>query len=82
MSTQNTRIRHFLYETCQQERHKNCFEWGSLRIHIDPDSPQKGIEFEENVMVSIYDPNSDTIMHFTVPVDQVQFDENALTDLL
>lgn len=76
----NMVIRHFLSETCQEQRHNNCFAWGSLRIQLDPDSPIKGVEFEERVYVSIYDPHTDTIMQFSVPVDVVQFEENAMSE--
>lgn len=76
----NMVIRHFLSETCQEQRRNNCFAWGSLRIQLDPDSPIKGVEFEERVYVSIYDPHTDTIMQFSVPVDVVQFEENAMSE--
>lgn len=76
----NMVIRHFLSETCQEERHKNCFAWGSLRIQLDPDSPINGVEFQERVYVSIYDPHTDTIMRFDVPVEAVHIEENALGD--
>jgi hypothetical protein len=78
MSAQNQKIREFLKTTCQEQRTKNCFAWGSLRIQLDHDSPVKGLEFEELVYVSIYDPRTDTIMQFSVPVDAVQIEENAL----
>lgn len=74
----NMAIRHFLTETCQDQRHNNCFAWGSLRIQLDHDSPVKGLEFEERVYVSIYDPNTDTMMRFDLPVEAVQFEENAM----
>lgn len=74
----NMVIRHFLSETCQEQRHNNCFAWGSLRIQLDPDSPIDGVEFPERVYVSIYDPHTDTMMQFSVPVESVEFEENAL----
>lgn len=80
MSAQNQKIREFLKTTCQEQRTKNCFAWGSLRIQLDHDSPVKGLEFEELVYVSIYDPNTDTIMRFDVPVADVEFEENAMSE--
>lgn len=80
MSAQNQKIREFLKTTCQEHRTKNCFAWGSLRIQLDHDSPVKGLEFEELVYVSIYDPHTDTIMRFDVPVEAVEFEENAMGD--
>lgn len=80
MSELNKRIRHFLSETCQEQRHNNCFAWGSLRIQLDPDSPIDGVEFQERVYVSIYDSHTDTIMRFDVPVESVEFEENAMSE--
>jgi hypothetical protein len=80
MSEKNKRIRKFLANTCQEQRTLNCFSWGSLRIQICPDSPLKGVEFNEGVYVSIYDPLTDTMMQFSIPVDAVELEENALSE--
>lgn len=78
MSEQNKRIREFLATTCQEQRSLNTFSWGSLFIQLGPDSPIKGVEFKEGVYVSIYDPGTDTMLQFSVPVESVQIEENAL----
>lgn len=80
MSKLNQRIREFLEDTSQDHRSKNCFAWGKLRIQLDPDSPIKGVEFQERVYVSIYDPRTDTMLQFSVPVESVEFEENALSE--
>lgn len=80
MSKKNAKVRNFLSGTCQEHRTKNCFAWGSLRIQLDHDSPVKGVEFEERVYVSVYDPRTDTMMQFSVPVDDVQFEEDAMCE--
>lgn len=80
MSAQNTRIREHLAATCEDRRHKNCFRFGAVEIKIDHDSPVNGVEFDEFVRVSVYDMEIDTEMFFVVPVDSVEFIENAVTD--
>lgn len=80
MSKLNQRIREFLEDTSQDHRSKNCFAWGKLRIQLDPDSPIKGVEFQEYVRVSIYHPDTDTMLQFSVPVEAVQIEENALSE--
>lgn len=76
----NTRIREHLAATCEDHRSKNCFRFGLVEFNIDHDSPVKGVEFTEHVRVSVYDREIDTEMFFVVPVDSVEFIENAMTD--
>lgn len=78
MSELNAKIRNFLQETAPKQIHKNLFSWGSLRIRMDHDSPIQGVEFKERLYVSVYDPGTDTMLQFSVPVDAVQIEENAL----
>lgn len=44
----------------------------------DHDSPIKGVEFQENLIVSIWDAVTNTEMRFFVQVENVEFIENAL----
>lgn len=74
----NKRIREFFEKTAPEQIHKNLFSWGKLRIRMDPDSPIKGVEIKERLYVSVYDPGTDTMLQFSVSVDAVQIEENAL----
>lgn len=78
MSEQNALIRQHLLITCTEQRTKNLFRFGDAEIKIDHDSPIKGVEFQEKVIVSIWDAVTNTEMRFFVPVEQVEFIENAL----
>lgn len=81
MSKKNSRIREHLAATAEDVRSKNRFRYGVVEIDIDHDSPVHGVEFTEYVRVSVYNPDTDTDMVFCVPVSDVEFIENAMTDI-
>lgn len=78
--SKNARIREHLAATCADRRSKNRFMYGHVEIIIDHDSPVKGVDFVEYIRVSVYNPKSDKDMVFCVPVSEVEFIENALTE--
>lgn len=69
-----------LVATAQERISKNRFQYSAVMIKIDPDSPLKGIEFEEHIQVSIYDSKADTEIVFWAKIEDVEVLENALSD--
>ena len=80
MSEKNKIIREHLKKTCTQRVSKNCFQYGTIQVKIDHDSPQNGVQFTEIIKVSIYDPETDTDIIITAPCPDVLILNNALTD--
>ena len=78
MSKQNARIRQHLSASCQEVRTKNRFRFGNCEIKIDHNSPVNAVEYPEFVTVSIWNPETGVDMRFFVPVENVEFIENAL----
>lgn len=76
----NARIREHLAATCEDRRHKNYFRFGAVEIKIDHDSPVKGVEFAEYVLVSVYDLETGLEMIFVAPVSEVEFIEPTFSD--
>jgi hypothetical protein len=70
-----------LAATAQERISKNRFQYSAVMIKIDPDSPLKGIEFEEHIQVSIYDSKADRDIVFSVKIENVTVIENALSGL-
>lgn len=72
--SKNERIREHLIATALNRRSKNCFWFKNVEIKIDIGG------YRDHVRVSVYNPNTDTDMIFYVPVSEVEFIEDALTD--
>jgi hypothetical protein len=62
--------------TCEERRHENCFRFGQVEFKTT-DAKQ---DVWHCLRVSVYDRETDTEMFFVVPVDSVEFIENAMTD--
>jgi len=81
MNDKKKAILQVLAATAQERISKNRFQYSAVTIKIDPDSPVKGIEFEEHIQVSIYDSKADTKIVFWAKIEDVEVVENALSDL-
>jgi len=81
MNDKKKAILQVLAATAQERISKNRFQYSAVMIKIDPDSPLKGIEFEEHIQVSIYDSKADRDIVFSVKIENVTVIENALSGL-
>jgi hypothetical protein len=81
MTDKKKSILQVLAATAQERISKNRFQYSAVMIKIDPDSPLKGIEFEEHIQVSIYDSKADRDIVFSVKIENVTVIENALSGL-
>jgi len=81
MTDKKKAIIQVLAATAQERISKNRFQYSAVMIKIDPDSPLKGIEFEEHIQVSIYDSKADRDIVFSVKIENVTVIENALSGL-
>ena len=81
MTDKKKSILQVLAATAQEQISKNRFQYSAVAIKIDPDSPVKGIEFEEHIQVSIYDSNADREVVFSAKIENITVIENALFDL-
>jgi len=81
MNDKKKSILQVLAATAQERISKNRFQYSAVMIKIDPDSPLKGIEFEEHIQVSIYDSKADRDIVFSVKIENVTVIENALSGL-
>lgn len=80
MNEKKKSIIHVLAATAQDRRSLRGFRYGAVEIKIDPDSPVKGVEFDEHIQVSIYDHKTDRYVVFSVKIENVTVIENALSD--
>jgi len=81
MGNKNARIRAHLAATGRERISQNCFHFGAVQVKIGPDSPIKGVEFEETIKFSVYNPVTDTDMVLVAKVENVDFIENALGEI-
>lgn len=81
MNDKKKAILQVLAATAQERISKNRFQYSAVMIKIDPDSPVKGIEFDEHIQISIYDSKTDRDIVFSVKIEDVTVIENALSGL-
>lgn len=78
--SKNDLLRQHLAKTCGERRSKNCFRFGAIEIKLGPNSPVSGVEYVEQVKISIYDPSTDVDVVLYCSVDVASVIENALSD--
>jgi len=74
----NAIIREHLAATAQERRSKNKFRFGAIEVTIDHDSPHRGIEFQEGIKVSIYNPDTDIDVIIWAKIESVDILTSAV----